>query len=77
MILIFSLNFSCISSGNKFNDDFHSMYMYTIVHLSLFATHAAIKLSVSLLIKFKFEHIVSVSKVIHRIGKKLSENVPS
>ena len=33
-ILIFSVHFSCISSGNKFNDDFHSMYMYTVVHLT-------------------------------------------
>ena len=33
-IQIFSLHFSFISSGNIFNDDFHSMYMYTIVHLA-------------------------------------------
>ena len=25
---------SFISRGNRFNDDFHSMYMYTIVHLA-------------------------------------------
>ena len=34
IILIFSLGFSFISSGNIFNDDFHSMYIYTIVHLA-------------------------------------------
>ena len=33
-ILIFLLHFSLISNGNRFNDDFHSMYMYTIVHLA-------------------------------------------
>ena len=33
-ILIFSLHFSFISRGNRFNDDFHSMYMYTIEHLT-------------------------------------------
>ena len=55
------------------------VYVYNCTRhtYSLFVTHAAIKLSVSLLIKFKFEHIVSVSKVIQRIGKKLKGNVPS